>query len=52
MKRILPLFLTLCLLAALCPAAAETASSIYVKQVEGLADDFIMGMDVSSVLAL
>lgn len=38
---------------ALCitPALAEE-TPLYVKQVEGLPEDFIMGMDVSSVLAL
>ena len=33
------------------PAAAETASSVYVQKVENLPADFIFGMDVSSVLA-
>ena len=34
------------------PAAAETgSSSLYVRKVENLSQDFIFGMDVSSVLA-
>ena len=32
-------------------AAEETPSSLYVKKVENLPEDFIFGMDVSSVLA-
>ncbi len=32
-------------------AAEETPSSLYVKKVENLQEDFIFGMDVSSVLA-
>ena len=43
------LVLSLCL--PLC-AGAETASdSLYVKKVENLPEDFIFGMDISSVLA-
>ena len=34
------------------PAAAEkTVSTLYVKKVDNLPDDFIFGMDISSVLA-
>ena len=33
------------------PAGAEGKSSLYVKKVENLPEDFIFGMDVSSVLA-
>ena len=48
------LMLALALMLALpcLPAGAETASeSLYVKKVENLPEDFIFGMDVSSVLA-
>ena len=43
----------LLLLAVLFPAAhaEETQSTLYVKKVENLPEDFIFGMDVSSVLA-
>ena len=33
-------------------AAALTSDTLYVKQVEGLSDDFIMGCDVSTVISL
>ncbi len=33
-------------------AAAITSDTLYVKQVEGLSDDFIMGCDVSTVISL
>ncbi|MDD6051760.1 MAG: glycosyl hydrolase 53 family protein [Clostridiales bacterium] len=51
MKRILPLILCLMLLlpAAL---AEEPVSSLYIKAVPDLPEDFALGMDVSSVLAL
>ena len=49
MTRLLALLLALCLLP--CAALAEE-SALYIAPVEGLSDDFIMGMDVSSVLAL
>ena len=43
--------LALCLCLPL-PACAETVSdTLYVKKVENLPDDFIFGMDISSVLA-
>ena len=47
---LLSLLLALCLLL---PAAgtAEEASSLYVRKVDGLPEDFLFGMDVSSVLA-
>ena len=32
-------------------AGAEETSSLYVKKVENLPEDFIFGMDISSVLA-
>ena len=45
--------LALCLLAALCcPAALAEESSLYVKKVENLPEDFIFGMDASCVPAL
>ena len=50
MKRIATLLLSLVLLFSC--ASADESSWLYVEPVEGLADDFIMGMDVSSVLAL
>ena len=39
------------LLPALFPAQAEEVSALYVKKVENLPEDFIFGMDISSVLA-
>ena len=52
-KRLTALLLTLALLGALLPAAVgETEESmLYVKKVENLPEDFIFGMDVSSVIA-
>ena len=50
MKRIVTLLLSLAMLFSC--AFADESSWLYVEPVEGLADDFIMGMDVSSVLAL
>ncbi len=44
-------FILLCLLLAASAASAEE-SSLYIRKVENLPEDFIMGMDVSSVLAL
>lgn len=41
----------LLLLALLLPCTALAESSLYVKAVEDLPEDFILGMDVSSVLA-
>lgn len=49
MKKFLLLLLSALLLAT--PAMAEECS-LYVKNIEGLSEDFIMGVDVSSVLAL
>ena len=51
MKHLIPLLLCLllCIPAAL---AEEPASDLYIKAVPGLAEDFALGMDVSSVLAL
>ena len=43
--------LVLALLPALTPRAEAEESSLYVKKVENLPEDFIFGMDVSSVLA-
>ena len=39
------------LLPALSPAQAEEVSALYVKKVENMPEDFIFGMDISSVLA-
>ena len=51
-KALFSMFLLLSLLLALPMAAgAEEDSPLYVKKVENLPDDFIFGMDVSSVLA-
>ena len=55
MKRILILVLAmlLCLSgAALAEESAEEACSLYIRPIPGLAEDFIFGMDVSSVLSL
>ncbi|MBP3637160.1 MAG: glycosyl hydrolase 53 family protein [Clostridia bacterium] len=49
MKKFLLLLLSVLLLAS--PAMAEECS-LYVKNIEGLSEDFIMGVDVSSVLSL
>ena len=49
---ILMLVLSLLMILLSFPASAEeAASSLYVKKVENLPEDFIFGMDVSSVLA-
>ncbi len=55
-KRMIPMILLLCLSGMfLCPFGAETegqaADSLYVKRVENLPEDFIFGMDASSVIA-
>ena len=55
-KRMIPMILLLCLSGMfLCPCTAETeeraADSLYVKRVENLPEDFIFGMDASSVIA-
>ena len=55
MKRILTLVLAmlLCLSgAALAEEPAEEDCSLYIRPIPGLAEDFIFGMDVSSVLSL
>ena len=55
MKRILPLVLAmlLCLsCVAFAEESAEEACSLYIRPIPGLAEDFIFGMDVSSVLSL
>ena len=55
MKRILTLVLAmlLCLsCVAFAEETAEEACSLYIKPIPGLAEDFIFGMDVSSVLSL
>ena len=48
--KLLAIVLLMILLLPL-PAGAEGKSSLYVKKVENLPEDFIFGMDVSSVLA-
>ena len=52
-RNILPILILLLAAALLLlpGACAEEASSLYVKKVENLPEDFIFGMDVSSVLA-
>lgn len=52
-KRMTALLLALALLGALLPSAmGETEeSTLYVKKVENVPEDFIFGMDVSSVIA-
>ncbi len=55
-KRMISMILLLCLSGMLlCPCIAETeeqaADSLYVKRVENLPEDFIFGMDASSVIA-
>ena len=55
MKRILTLFLALLMCLSGTAFAEESAAEaypLYIRAVPGLAEDFIMGMDVSSVLAL
>ncbi len=44
--------LALCLMAGCVPAAMAEESSLYVKKVENLPEDFIFGMDASCVPAL
>ena len=51
MKHLIPLLL--CLLLMIPAAMAEEpASSLYIKAIPDLSEDFALGMDVSSVLAL
>lgn len=55
-KRMIPMILLLCLSGMfLCHCTAETgeqaADSLYVKRVDNLPEDFIFGMDASSVIA-
>ena len=56
MKRIICWLVTMIMISAAggLPAQAEEAlrSTLYVKKIEDLPDDFILGMDVSSVIAL
>ena len=49
-KRYLVIALALSLILGVWPGKAED-SPLYVRKVENLADDFFLGMDVSSVLA-
>ena len=49
-RMIIPALLILVLLLS-CGTAAADADTLYVKKVENLPEDFIFGMDVSSVLA-
>ena len=54
MKKMLSLILILSVLLLLCPALAAAdgdGSELYVKPVGELPEDFILGMDVSSVIA-
>ena len=54
MKKMLSLILVLSVLLLLCPALAAAdgdGRELYVKPVENLPEDFILGMDVSSVIA-
>ena len=52
MRRLMMAFLCLALLIPCFSGGAESArESLYVKKVENLPEDFIFGMDVSSVLA-
>lgn len=51
MKAIV-LILLCALFFACLPALSEGESSLYVKKIENLPDDFIFGMDASSVIAL
>ena len=50
MKHLIPLLL--CLLMLIPTAMAEEDCSLYIKVIPDLAEDFALGMDVSSVLAL
>ena len=59
MKNTMYILIVFSLLVSLCSCSNKTAvekvtssDSVYVRKIEGLDDDFIMGMDVSSVLAL
>ncbi len=59
MKKTMYILIVFTLLVSLCSCCGKTAvekvassDSVYVRKIEGLDDDFIMGMDVSSVLAL
>lgn len=59
-RALYSLFLSVCLMAgcfsgcagSASPARAVTSDSLYVRQVPELSDDFILGMDASSVLSL
>ncbi|MBQ8556379.1 MAG: glycosyl hydrolase 53 family protein, partial [Clostridia bacterium] len=52
LKSIALLLSLLMLFALPCAAAEESESSLYVKKVENLPEDFIFGMDASCVIAL
>ena len=49
MKKVMSMLLCLMLFVA---AVSAEECSLYIHKVENLPEDFIMGMDVSSVLAL
>ena len=56
MKKMIAVLLLLCLLLAGCGSGRTvkvdvSSDTLYVKAVENLPKDFILGMDVSSVLA-
>ncbi len=50
-KLVLALLIALCVLVPLA-SAAEAAPELYVAKVENLPEDFILGMDLSSVISL
>ena len=51
MKHALILLLAAVLACSLFPAALAQADDLYVRRIDGLPEDFFLGMDVSSVLA-
>ena len=53
MKKVVSFALALCLITSLFAVSAETVESgLFVKKVDNLPDDFIFGMDASSVISL
>ena len=50
-RLLITALLILSLIPLVFPAAAEADRTLYVRKVENLPEDFIFGMDVSSVLA-
>lgn len=49
MRKLLPIVIALLLMAGMALAEEDL---LYVRKVDGLPDDFMLGMDVSSVIAL